>query len=136
VTNLVDKLLSGAHQAFTSARSIEDTSTWRGRVKTIPRDARLVAEFLGALQDQLVINFRHFGRSKDNDRLIDAQTWFNISLSALAGDHLARVTTARAIEESFARTAKDYSDIADDLESGAIEIRHPELMPQLRPRER
>jgi hypothetical protein len=49
---------------------------------------------------------------------------------------LARVTTARAIEESLARTAKDYSDIADDLESGAIEIRHPELMPPLRPRER
>jgi hypothetical protein len=28
--------------------------------------------------------------------------------------------------------AQDYSDIAEDLELGAIEIPHPELMPQLR----
>jgi len=26
--------------------------------------------------------------------------------------------------------AQDYTDIAEDLETGAIEIRHPELMPQ------
>jgi hypothetical protein len=28
--------------------------------------------------------------------------------------------------------ARDYKDIAEDLESGAIEIRHPDLMPQSR----
>ena len=28
--------------------------------------------------------------------------------------------------------AFDYDDIAEDLETGAVEIRHPELMPQNR----
>jgi hypothetical protein len=28
--------------------------------------------------------------------------------------------------------ARDYSEIAEDLERGAIEIRHPELLPQRR----
>jgi len=28
------------------------------------------------------------------------------------------------------KMAQDYRDIAQDLENGAIEIRHPELMPQ------
>jgi hypothetical protein len=28
--------------------------------------------------------------------------------------------------------ARDYDDIAEDLERGVIEIRHPELMPQRR----
>jgi hypothetical protein len=28
------------------------------------------------------------------------------------------------------RMAQDYTDIAEDLETGAVEIRHPELMPQ------
>jgi hypothetical protein len=26
--------------------------------------------------------------------------------------------------------AQDYEDLAEDLENGAIEIRHPELLPQ------
>jgi len=30
------------------------------------------------------------------------------------------------------QAARDYDDIAEDLERGAIEIRHPELMPQRR----
>jgi hypothetical protein len=29
-------------------------------------------------------------------------------------------------------TAQDYDNFAEDLENGAIEIRHPELMPQRR----
>jgi hypothetical protein len=28
------------------------------------------------------------------------------------------------------RMAQDYEDLAEDLENGAIEIRHPELLPQ------
>jgi hypothetical protein len=28
------------------------------------------------------------------------------------------------------RMAEDYEDIAVDLETGAVEIRHPDLMPQ------
>jgi hypothetical protein len=34
--------------------------------------------------------------------------------------------------EILNRMAQDYDDIAEDLEGGAIEIRHPELMPQRR----
>jgi hypothetical protein len=34
------------------------------------------------------------------------------------------------IEDSLRQIAVDYDDIAEDLESGAIEFRHPELMPQ------
>lgn len=30
------------------------------------------------------------------------------------------------------RAAQDYDEIAEDLEAGAIEMRHPELMPQRR----
>jgi hypothetical protein len=36
------------------------------------------------------------------------------------------------IREMLAQMARDYDDIAEDLENGAIEIRHPELMPQQR----
>jgi hypothetical protein len=38
----------------------------------------------------------------------------------------------RDIEEMLSRVAEDYDDLAEDLENGAIEIRHPELMPQNR----
>jgi hypothetical protein len=34
--------------------------------------------------------------------------------------------------EVLHRVAHDYDDIAEDLEGGAIEVRHPELMPQRR----
>jgi len=33
-------------------------------------------------------------------------------------------------EASLLKLAQDMSDIAEDLENGAIEIRHPERMPQ------
>jgi hypothetical protein len=39
------------------------------------------------------------------------------------------VTSAEA-ERTLARIAQDYDDLAEDLENGAVEIRHPELMPQ------
>jgi len=45
---------------------------------------------------------------------------------------LAGVPSDRKTQETLQRMAQDYSDIAEDLESGAIEIRHPELMPQTR----
>ena len=45
---------------------------------------------------------------------------------------LATLPTNRETHEALKRMAQDYSDIAEDLELGAIEIRHPELMPQLR----
>jgi hypothetical protein len=45
---------------------------------------------------------------------------------------LARGTNDSETQEALERVARDYEDIAEDLESGAIEIRHPELMPQTR----
>ncbi len=34
------------------------------------------------------------------------------------------------LTEMLRRTAQDFDDIASDLETGAVEVRHPELMPQ------
>ena len=36
------------------------------------------------------------------------------------------------IARDLEQIASDYDGIAEDLESGAVEIRHPELMPQNR----
>jgi hypothetical protein len=36
------------------------------------------------------------------------------------------------IEKSLQQVASDFDDIAEDLETGAIVVRHPELMPQNR----
>ena len=47
---------------------------------------------------------------------------------------LARSQTRRDVEELLQRMARDYADLAEDLETGAVEIRHPELMPQTRRR--
>lgn len=43
---------------------------------------------------------------------------------------LARSQTTRDVEEMLAAVAQDYDELAEDLEKGAVEIRHPELMPQ------
>jgi len=45
---------------------------------------------------------------------------------------LATVPNDSETREALERMARDYEDIAEDLESGAIEIRHPDLMPQSR----
>jgi len=45
---------------------------------------------------------------------------------------LAKVPTDRETQDMLRQMAQDYTDIAEDLETGAIEIRHPELMPQTR----
>jgi hypothetical protein len=45
---------------------------------------------------------------------------------------LSSVATDRELQETLKRIAHDYDDIAEDLETGAIEVRHPELMPQSR----
>lgn len=42
---------------------------------------------------------------------------------------LARGVTNREVKSHLRRTAQDYDDLAEDLERGAVEIRHPELMP-------
>jgi len=43
---------------------------------------------------------------------------------------LAKVPTDRETQNTLRQMAQDYSDIAEDLERGAVEIRHAELMPQ------
>jgi len=43
---------------------------------------------------------------------------------------LARLMTDREAGEQLLRMAQEYENIATDLEMGAIEIRHPELLPQ------
>jgi hypothetical protein len=45
---------------------------------------------------------------------------------------LARAVTDGEAAAVLSTAARDFDDIAEDLESGAIEIRHPELMPQTR----
>jgi hypothetical protein len=45
---------------------------------------------------------------------------------------LAESATDRSLEDELVRIAKDYDEIAEDLETGAIDIQHPELMPQTR----
>jgi hypothetical protein len=44
---------------------------------------------------------------------------------------LASQVTDTAAAAALAKMAKDYRDIAEDLQNGAIEIRHAERMPQL-----
>lgn len=43
---------------------------------------------------------------------------------------LARAIANGEVQNQLERMAQDYDDIAIDLENGAIEIRHAELMPQ------
>jgi hypothetical protein len=43
---------------------------------------------------------------------------------------LSRLINHRQVEAQLYQMAQDYDDIAEDLEVGAIDIRHPELMPQ------
>ena len=44
---------------------------------------------------------------------------------------MAGLVTDKMAKAELAKMAEDYRDIAQDLENNAIEIRHPELMPQL-----
>ena len=34
------------------------------------------------------------------------------------------------VRDTLRQTAQDFDDIAEDLETGAVEVRHPELLPQ------
>jgi hypothetical protein len=45
---------------------------------------------------------------------------------------LARSITRGDVEEQLLRMAQEYDDIAEDLDNRAIQIRHPERMPQNR----
>src|ERR1700682_852819 len=54
---LSHEFVPGTHQAFASIPIVEDASTRRDCAKSIPGDASLFAERLGAPQDCCVINF-------------------------------------------------------------------------------
>jgi hypothetical protein len=45
---------------------------------------------------------------------------------------LARLMHQPEMTEMLHRMAQDFEDTACDLENGAVEVRHPELLPQLR----
>ena len=45
---------------------------------------------------------------------------------------LANRAPPGAVRDTLIKAAQDFDDIAEDLEAGAIEVRHPELMPQRR----
>jgi hypothetical protein len=47
-------------------------------------------------------------------------------------ERLAGLVTDKSIQTELCKMAQDYRDIARDLQNGAIQIRHPELMPQQR----
>lgn len=49
---------------------------------------------------------------------------------ARKAERLAGMVNDQQATADLLRMARDYRDIAEDLENGAIEIRHPERMPQ------
>ena len=49
---------------------------------------------------------------------------------AARAKRLADGTTDREMSEALASAAQDFAEIADDLERGAVEVRHPELVTQ------
>jgi len=38
------------------------------------------------------------------------------------------MTTDQQMREALTSAARDFADIADDLQRGAVEVRHPELV--------
>jgi hypothetical protein len=51
-------------------------------------------------------------------------------LQAQKAERLALLLTDDRARDALLKMARDYRDIAEDMENGAIEIRHPERMPQ------
>ena len=45
---------------------------------------------------------------------------------------MARLMHQPDINQTLLRMAEDFEDVAYDLETGAVDVRHPELLPQLR----
>jgi hypothetical protein len=43
---------------------------------------------------------------------------------------LARAQTQYETKGLLQRVAQDYDELAEDLKNGAVEIRHPEMLPQ------
>ena len=45
---------------------------------------------------------------------------------------VARLLHQPDLNETLLRMAQDFVDVAYDLETGAVDVRHPELLPQRR----
>jgi hypothetical protein len=43
---------------------------------------------------------------------------------------MARLMHQPDVTETLLRMAQDFEDVAYDLETGAVDVRHPELLPQ------
>jgi hypothetical protein len=43
---------------------------------------------------------------------------------------VARLMHQSDVTETLLRMAQDFEDVAYDLETGAVDVRHPELLPQ------
>lgn len=60
----------------------------------------------------------------------------NVGYYQEQASHARRLAALTALPqdviEALQRTARDYEELADDLIIGAVEIRHPDLMPQRR----
>jgi hypothetical protein len=49
---------------------------------------------------------------------------------AARAQRLANAINHPEVRDTLLKMAKDYDELAMDLETGGIEIRHPELLPQ------
>jgi hypothetical protein len=49
---------------------------------------------------------------------------------AAQAQRIALLSTDREVTNLLKKLTVDYNDIAEDLERGLIEIKHPELLPQ------
>ena len=51
---------------------------------------------------------------------------------AIRARRLVKAINHPEARDALLKFAKDYDEIATDLETGAVEIRHPDLLPQRR----
>ena len=49
---------------------------------------------------------------------------------AVRARKIADIAHQPEIQEMLRAAAHDYEEIAEDIDAGAVEIRHPELLPQ------
>jgi hypothetical protein len=72
------------------------------------------------------LHFRAIGAPGDND--VQTQSYYREH--AARARRLAQQNLAPDVVDTLNRLARDYDDIATDLDNGAIEIVHPSRMPQ------
>jgi hypothetical protein len=68
-------------------------------------------------------------RSGDLDKLRDIKDPGYFRRCAARTRRLSRMMLQAGIRETLLNLARDYDELADDLELGTAAIRHPELLP-------